>query len=424
MFFVLFLLLAFIPVQAQDIKYEDYFNDLTLRIDYQHSGDKKTDMIFLQEFIQEGKWAGPRKRMVEEYELGKYKFCVYDSASGKLIYTKSFATLFSEWQTTDEANEKPKSFEEAVRMPFPKKTIRAEFLSRDKRNVLHKKYEFYLNPNSEIFIRKEAKHKADFFPVVNSGDPANCVDIVIIPEGYTEAEMALFKADCEKFAGYLFKAQPYKDNKSKFNVWGVKAVSEESGTDLPGKNIWKKTALGSTFYTFYSERYLMTTQYHTVCDYAANAPYDIIYILVNTNKYGGGAIFNHYNVCVNNNIYEEYIFTHEFGHGFASLADEYVEIGSSYNDFYALDVEPLDPNLTTLVDFKSKWADLVSPGVKVPTEESTENMTKVGAFEGGGYVPKGIYRPMMDCSMKSISVDKFCPVCKRGIVNMIKHYTE
>ncbi|MFZ1280459.1 MAG: M64 family metallopeptidase, partial [Ignavibacteriaceae bacterium] len=45
-------------------------------------------------------------------------------------------------------------------------------------------------------------------------------------------------------------------------------------------------------------------------------------------------------------------------------------------------------------------------------------------FEGGGYVANGVYRPMQDCSMKSISVDNFCEVCKRSIKQMIDFYSE
>jgi hypothetical protein len=166
----------------------------------------------------------------------------------------------------------------------------------------------------------------------------------------------------------------------------------------------------------------MTTDYKSVRDLAANAPYDQIYLLVNSTKYGGGSIYNFYSICVNNNRAEEYIFTHEFGHGFASLADEYYESTTAYEDFYAKDVEPADPNITTLVDFDKKWKDLVDKDTPIPTPADDKYKNKVGAFEGGGYVDKGIYRPRFDCTMKSISVNNFCPVCKRAIEKMIQYY--
>ena len=205
---------------------------------------------------------------------------------------------------------------------------------------------------------------------------------------------------------------------------GVIAPSENSGTDIPADNIWKSTAVGTSFYTFDTDRYLMTIDNKKLRDIASYAPYDQIYILVNTDEYGGGSIYNHYSVCVSDNLFSEYVFLHEFGHGFASLGDEYYTSDVAYAEFYSKDVEPLDPNLTTLVNFDSKWKDMVKEDTPVPTPGIPEYADKVGAFEGAGYVAKGVYRPFEDCTMRSITVDNFCPVCKRVIQNMINFYSE
>ena len=118
------------------------------------------------------------------------------------------------------------------------------------------------------------------------------------------------------------------------------------------------------------------------------------------------------------------MFVHEFGHGFASLGDEYSTSDVTYEDFYSTEVEPLDPNLTTLINFESKWKDLVEVSTPIPTPNTEEYKNKVGAFEGGGYMNKGIFRPTENCTMKSISADNFCPVCKRAIQKMIDFYTK
>ena len=149
------------------------------------------------------------------------------------------------------------------------------------------------------------------FEVLNSDNSDEAVDIVIIPDGYTKDEMDKFKMDCEKFAGFLFNATPFKENKNKFNIWGIEAPSKESGTDIPAENIWKNTIANSQFYMFDLDRYLMTSDNKTLRNLASNAPYDQIFILVNSKKYGGGAIYNHYSVCVSDNPYSEYIFSHE-----------------------------------------------------------------------------------------------------------------
>jgi len=236
--------------------------------------------------------------------------------------------------------------------------------------------------------------------------------------------LGLFINDCQKFAKLLFSFSPYTENKDKFNIRAVLAASEESGNDIPGDSIWKKTLMNTGFYTFDSERYCMTMDNKSVRDLAANAPYDQIYILVNNKKYGGGAIYNYYSVSVNSNILASKIFVHEFGHGFAGLGDEYYNSPTSYNDFYPLDVEPWEPNLTTLIDFNSKWKHLLKKKTPIPTPPKKKYLDKPGVFEGGGYVAKGVYRPAYDCLMNSFKGDKFCEACTESIQNMIDFYAK
>jgi IgA Peptidase M64/Peptidase M64 N-terminus len=405
------------------VKFDDYFLNKSLRIDYYHFGNADSDSYAIDELIEEPYWGGSRKNLLDIFNYGKYIVKVFDQASDSLIFSKTYSTLFSEWQTVAEAKKITKGFSEAVIIPYPKKKIRVEFYDRDKENNPVKKLVYNIDP-SDYFIRKENRNQYPVFNILNNGDPANKVDIVIIPDGYTKDEMDQFKKDCEKFANYLFNTSPYKENKDKFNIRGVEAPSEDSGTDIPADNVWKKTLLNISFYTFNLKRYLMTEDYKTVCDVAANAPYDQIYIIVNSDEYGGGAIYNYYSVCVHQNRFEEYIFTHEFGHGFAGLADEYYSSSVTYENFYPLNIEPLEPNLTTLVNFKSKWKDMVSDTIPIPTPAEPKYKNVVGAFEGGGYTAKGVYRPCMDCTMYSLSVNNFCPVCKRAIQEMIDYYTK
>ncbi|MDP4115304.1 MAG: M64 family metallopeptidase [Bacteroidota bacterium] len=406
------------------VDYNKYFENKTLRLDYFHTGDKNNDSYSFDELKSEPYWGGSHKNLLDTFDYGTYKFIVIDEKSDKQIYSHTYSTLFQEWQTTDEATKTIKTFSETVVFPFPKEKVRVEFYTRDKKtNQLKKKFEYKINPQS-YFIKSERNLEYQNFQVHYSGDPAKKVDIVILPEGYTAEQMDKFKQDCKKFSGYLLNADPYKENADKINIWGVAAPSKESGTDIPADHIWKKTILNSSFYTFDLDRYVMTSDNKAVRDLAANAPYDQIFILVNTDKYGGGSIYNHYSVCVSDNVYGEYIFTHEFGHGFSFLGDEYYNSEVAYNDFYPLDVEPLEPNLTTLKNFDAKWKNLVDANVPIPTPNEVKYTGKIGAFEGGGYMTKGIYRPSLDCTMKSISVNNFCKVCKNAIIKMINFYSE
>jgi len=420
---LIFFLLLFISITNSQIDFDEYFEDKTLRLDYFHTGDSVNNFYSFDELIEELYWGGSKVNLIDKFNYGRYKFEVYDEDTNTLIYSRGYSTLFNEWQTTEEANHTVKTFSETVVFPYPKNPVVVKFYAANRKNEWVQKFEYKIDPEN-YFIKTERIDEYKNFEVVYSGDSEIKVDIVIIPEGYTEDEMDSFKDDCERFTEYLFNSSPFRENKDKFNIWGIEAPSIESGTDIPKDDVWKKTLINSSFYTFDLERYVMSYDNKTIRNVAANAPYDQIYIIVNSDKYGGGSIYNHYSMSVTKNKYFEFIVTHEFGHGFASLADEYYTSDVAYQDFYALDVEPTDPNLTTLVDFESKWKDLVADGTPIPTPDTEVFKDKVGAFEGGGYIEKGIYRPAEDCTMKSIKVDNFCPVCKIAIQQMIDFYSE
>ncbi|HVO73864.1 MAG TPA: M64 family metallopeptidase, partial [Ignavibacteriaceae bacterium] len=278
------------------IKFDDYFFNKTLRIDYYHTGNHDSDYYSMDQLKEEPYWGGSKKNLIDNRNIGEYKFVMYDFKTGKEIFSHTYSTLFNEWQTTAEADSTVKSFSETVAAPFPKNKVKAEFYSRNRKNILIKKFNYTIDPRN-YFITKERNKEYKNFKVQYSGDPSLKVDIVILPEGYTADEMNKFREDCKRFEGYLFNSSPFRENKEKFNIWGIEAPSEDSGTDVPHDSIWKKTILNTNFYTFDLERYLMTADNKSVRDLAANAPYDQIYILVNTETYGGGAIYNHYSVC-------------------------------------------------------------------------------------------------------------------------------
>lgn len=421
-FFLLFIVLITFTAGAQ-VKFEDYFHDKSLRLDYYHSGDSDTEYYAIDELIEEPYWAGSKTNLIDTFYYGAYYFKVYDLESKTLIYSRGYSTLFGEWQTTAEAKETRRSFSESLLFPFPKADVRVEFLSRDESGSFTKKFEYEVDVNS-YFINPERNMEYPVYEAYKSGDPSKKVDIVILPDGYTAEEMDLFKEDCDKFTAYLFSFSPYDQNKDKFNIYGVLATSAESGVDKPGDSVWRKTILNSSFYTFDSERYCMTTDNKIMRDLAANAPYDQVYILANDPKYGGGGIFNQYCLSVNSKLAAAKIIIHEFGHGFAGLGDEYYNSEVAYSEFYPTNIEPWEPNITTLVNFESKWKHLLADSIPIPTPPLPEYMNTLGVFEGGGYVAKGVYRPRFDCLMNSFNEDTFCDACKEAIQNMIDFYCD
>lgn len=404
-------------------QFEKYFYNKTLRLDYVHTGNVTSDAYALDELIEEPHWGGSKVNLVSALDYGDYKFTLTDIGSGAVIYSHSYSSLFSEWQTTAEAKETFRSYPENVVFPFPKKPVMVDFYNRTREGDWVKKFSYRVDPKS-YFIKQERRHEYPSFVVNKAGDPAVCLDIVFVPEGYTASEMDKFKADCARLTDFLLKCSPYDEYSTKINIYGVEAPSLESGADSPGKGIWKKTILNSSFYTFDIERYLTTYDMKSVRDVAANVPYDQICVIANSQVYGGGGIYNHYALFTSDNAYANYVFVHEFGHSFAGLGDEYYNSEVAYEDFYNLSIEPWEPNLTTLVDFDSKWKSLVTPGAPIPTPAKDKDKYAVGAYEGGGYMTKGVYRPSDDCTMKSLSYNNFCPVCKKAIRDMLEIYTK
>jgi len=172
--------------------------------------------------------------------------------------------------------------------------------------------------------------------------------------------MEKFRADVKKMVDYLFAEVPFSEYKDRFNIWAVEAISQDSGTDVPGENIYVNTALNSSFYTFDIDRYLTTQDIKAVNDYAATVPHDYIIVLINSSRYGGGGVYNYYTGTTTGNQLSPKVFIHEFGHGFAGLADEYYTSTVAYDEFYPLNVEPWEPNITTMVNFGSKWKEMIA----------------------------------------------------------------
>jgi len=417
----IFVLIA-VQLNAQ-VDFNKYFTSKTMRFDYTRAGNKDGNNIFFEQLKEEPYWSGSKNSLLDKFDYGHYKYLVFDAASGELIYSRGYNTLFDEWQSTDEAKQLSRSFYETVVFPYPVNAVRVELYERNNKGVFVKQYELNVDPQDK-FIRKEKPLDYPVLKVVDNGDPSNKVDIVFLPDGYTKDEMELFKKDVQTYANYIFECSPYKENKDKINIWAVLAPSMESGVDNPGTGTWKNNLMGMSYYTQDVERYLMSLDIKTIRDVSALTPYDNICIISNSSQYGGGAIYNYYTSFPNKNNNGAYLIVHEFGHHFCALGDEYYSSEVGVEDYYKLDVEPYEANLTTLVNFDSKWKNMMDKDTPVPTPSTTEYKNTLGAFEGGGYVPKGVYRPKQDCTMKTISYDNFCPVCTKAIIQMIDYYSK
>jgi len=387
------------------------------------AGNSQKTLVYPVGMKEEPFFGGSHENLVDLFDYGNFKYEVFDAAENRLIYSRGFCTLFQEWQTTAEAKTMARIFYEVATMPFPKNKIRFVLSLRERNGVFARLYDTIIDP-SDYYIRKEKPVNTSVTRIYGQGDPGKCVDLAFVAEGYKSDEMGKFREDVRKMADILFSEAPFSDYRDKINIWAVEAVSPDSGTDIPGEKIYVNTVLNSSFYTFGTDRYLTTQDIESVNDYAAAAPHDNIIVLINSNKYGGGGVYNYYSGTTAGHPLSPKVFIHEFGHGFAGLGDEYYTSDVAYDEFYPLNVEPWEPNITTRVNFDSKWKEFIAKETPIPTpaEEKFKNTT--GLFEGGGYSAKGIFRPEMDCRMKSNGPKGYCSVCREAIKKMIEFYIQ
>ncbi|MGA3014493.1 MAG: M64 family metallopeptidase [Bacteroidales bacterium] len=410
--------------QIIQVNFDDYFFPNTLRIDYYIAGDYDHESVYLNQMKQEPYWSGPKKHLIDPFNSGTYRITVFDSVSGTMLFSKGFCNLFQEWKRTPEAMKVQRSFEQTAIVPFPRQSIQFQVEKRRYEDgKFEKLFQMYINPNSYFISRKKVR-QIPFVKFYDSGDPENKVDIAFIAEGYTQDQMDKFLKDAKRISDYFLSQAPYNEYKDRFNFYAIESTSQESGVDVPGRRIYVNTDINSSFYTFDMDRYLTSSNTKEVYDIAANVPYDVIFILVNSKIYGGGGFYNHFGESTVDNYFSEIVSIHEFGHTFAGLADEYYTSEVTYSEFYNTKVEPWEPNLTTNVNFDSKWKYMINKGIPIPTPRDDKYQNDVGMFEGGGYVAKGVYSPMMDCRMKSNEAAGFCPVCQQAIIRMIKFYSE
>ena len=485
------LLLVFILTSAQvpfaqgPATFDQYFIDQTLRVDYDHFGSAAEETAALDRVLIQGIWAGSKNRLIDPFDNGRFCVKVYDLASGTLIFSRGFDAYFGEYQTTDDALKGIKKvYHESALIPCPKNKIKFALESRDRQNALHPIFSCEIDPRSITILRKPLSAGVKVFDLLKNGDPHQRTDVAFIAEGYTAQEESKLRSDLDRVVRAFFSQEPFKSMKDKFNITGVWKPSDESGCDEPGYGRYKNTAVNATFDSLGSDRYVLTEDNESLRDIAAHVPYDALAVMINHDRYGGGGIYHMYCTFTVDGPWSEYLLLHEFGHSFAGLADEYYTSDVAYNEFYPKGVEPLEANITALLDPKNlKWKSLATPGIEVPTpwekdefdkkdlayqkarremnekiakmkrsgappadvakaEDEAERMSreqsqwvdrflaqsryagKVGAFEGAGYAAIGFFRPAADCLMFTKGLKPYCKVCEAAVRRRIEFCAE
>ena len=438
----------------------------TMRLDYYHTGDATQEHFSVDRVVIEPlPWPGDPSKAIDGTNLGKYFFEVRDSATKRALYSRGFASIYGEWETTDEAKTMLRTFSESLRFPAPNAPVDIVLKKRDAKNYWRDLWSTSIDPKDIFIDRSKPAAPAPLIPIHKMGDPATKVDLLLIGDGYTARERNKFVADARRLVAVLFATSPFKEHAADFNVWGLCPPATASGISRPSTGIYRDSL--STYDAFGSERYVLSFDNRALRKVAQFAPYEFIEILVNGRTYGGGGIYNLYSTVAVDNAFANYVFVHEFGHHFAGLADEYYTSAVAYAPATER-VEPWEPNATALLDTATlKWKDLVSPDTPIPTPWNKDEFEKysreihkrraeirkqklpesvmealfreelkheqsmfakekyagrVGAFEGSIYEARGYYRPEVDCIMFT-RTNHFCAVCRRAIETIVKLYS-
>ncbi len=484
---VIFFFLPWSFTLMADPAFETYFTGETMRFDFYMTGDSDELTISTDQIYREGHWPGNPDKLIDRLNNGSYYVKVYSLIDNKLIYSKGFNCIFGEYQTTRPAKEGEKrTFMETVRLPWPKSPVNLVIEERNSKNVLEPVFSRTIDPDNENIIYEKPEDRDRVYTALENGDPGEKVDFVFVAEGYTEKEWEKFKEDVDHFTKVLFRANPYKSHRELFNVYGAFRPSSQSGVDQPTRDTFRNTVLDASYNALNLPRYLLGDDRKTMRDIASVVPYDAIIVMANTERYGGGGIYNNYTIFTADDKRSESVFMHELGHGFAGLADEYFSSTVSYDNYYPEGTEPTESNITALLDTNQvKWEEHLTPGIPVPTPwgqdeimklkkqqktnkekikkeiESLKNEGasevairnirekysekndslmreiekirgkyrqkyegKIGVFEGAGYQAKGLYRSEIGVHMFDPDDFTYGPVSEEAIMEVISHYTK
>ncbi|MCJ1676483.1 M64 family metallopeptidase [Streptomyces sp. APSN-46.1] len=266
----------------------------------------------------------------------------------------------------------------------------------------------------------------DVTKMIDNGSTADRLDVVVIGDGYTAAELDRFHADARQKWAEVAAVEPYTTYQNLFNVWTVDAVSHDSGVSGdPDPAAVRDTALGSYFWCEDIERLLCIDQ-PKVDAYVAKAPAaDLVIVLANSAKYGGAGYnepsatlgYEGISTASAGNAKSGQVVIHETGHSLGKLADEYFYPGLPDYEKYT-GPEPADSNSTTLTADRmtrerAKWYRWLG-------EESPDGGT-VGAYEGGGYYVTGLYRPTDNSIMRVLGKPFNLPGTEAMIAGFARH---
>src|ERR1044072_2346123 len=206
-----------------------------------------------------------------------------------------------------------------------------------------------------------------FETIINNGSAANRVDIAILGDGYTAADMQKYKNDVQNAMDQFFNNEPFHEYRNFFNVHRIDVISSQSGADHPERipALFVNTALDATYNCSGIQRLICVDvgKVFTLLGNNVNpAQRDIVLIIVNDSEYGGsgGSVAV---ASTHPDVLE--LILHELGHSFGFLADE---DGGQPPPSCNNTVEPSAVNITMATQRALiKWNQWIDASTAIPT---------------------------------------------------------
>ncbi len=231
-----------------------------------------------------------------------------------------------------------------------------------------------------------------------TGDPSNRVDLVVMGDGYTAADLGKYANDVTTFLTTMPAQQPWTEYRNLLNIYRVDVTSTESGASHPENSVTKNTAFSAAYNCSGIQRLICVNiaAVNTVLSrsVAANQR-DLVVIIVNDSVYGGsgGAV-----AVASTNSQSVEIALHEIGHTLGLLADEYTDQPPNCSLLF----EPPAANATMQTQRGLiKWNPWIDASTAIPTTTTAAGVP--GLYQGADYCPTGKYRPTYDSKMRTLN---------------------
>ena len=259
---------------------------------------------------------------------------------------------------------------------------------------------FSLLPGSAV-IKAEEDVKTTFpvYTLHKSGSDRENFVIVIMGDGYTASQREQFVEDATKKAQGMLTWSPYKEYSDRINIYGIPAVSNESGISVYGGKsvdtyfhirVWGKAAVFSND----GDELAKALRQELEENYLdAGATVGTIHMLSNADGSYGASINSLFSFSANSDENSNgTAMAHEIAHSIGGLGDEYERYTNKPNTSDTTDPDTI------------KWSKLLG-------------------FRGVGITMAGTetaFAPSRECMMRWLG-QPFCEVCKMELARKLNN---